>query len=198
MLIIEGSDCVGKTTLCKRLIEELNAQGFPVIPQHFGKLENSWDFYWDYLKFVNNRVIMDRFIMSEVVYGDVIRYGVRIKPEWYRMIDAHVRLHGGVTVVVTMNSDMLKRKLEQDAARGQMFSREQIIAVNEGFRQLVQRSKYQEYAPDFDVQYEVSDDECTMPSSNDVFVNRIIKLYVERQRAWYELHDRLLGQEEER
>ena len=188
MIVIEGTDLVGKTSLCNVLLKTLHENGYPLIPQHFGLLEDDWDFYWDYLPFINRRTVMDRFTMSEVVYGNVIRDRSRISPETYRLLDAHMRLQGTVTVVVTASDEWLESQLDRkyDGQR-EKFQPEQILAVNAGFKALLdtcydKRHPWaNEFACDWDVRIDVY---CTadMPSTNADLVESIVNLYLKRQQ----------------
>jgi hypothetical protein len=78
MLVLEGSDCAGKTTFLKQLIGRLPKQlsmNHPqsVAIQHFGVLPPDWDYYKDYLDMITVDGISDRFQYSELVYGPVLR-----------------------------------------------------------------------------------------------------------------------------
>ena len=191
MLIVEGSDCVGKTTLCNELIKQLNGRGYPVIPQHFGLLPSNWNYYDDYLPFMNTRTAMDRFIMSEVVYGHVIRNGTKLTPELYRRLDAHLRLQGSVTVVVTADDDWLRRQLRAKiASRQEAFNIDQIVAVNHAFRDLVSHYRDDDgcpdwvagYDPDCDFVYHINGTN-EMPSSAIEFVEAVVAKFIERQEV---------------
>lgn len=191
MLIVEGSDCVGKTSLCNELIKQLNSRGYPVIPQHFGLLPSNWNYYDDYLPFMNTRTVMDRFIMSEVVYGHVIRNGTKLSPELYRRLDAHLRLQGSVTVVVTANDYWMRQQLDAKmASRQEVFNADQIMTVNHAFYDFVNCRRDNDecpdwaidYEPDCDFVYHINDGD-TMPSSNIEFVEAIIAKFIERQEV---------------
>lgn len=84
MIIVEGPDGSGKTTLAKRLHEDLNARGLNVslnvskgdVPQDpLGKaldaIADSLRWRHDPSKF--RPVIYDRLVLSEVVYGRILR-----------------------------------------------------------------------------------------------------------------------------
>lgn len=193
MLICEGSDLVGKTSLCKALIERLWDRGYPVIPQHFGLLPESWNYYRDYLPFMNTRTIMDRFIMSEIVYGKVLRGGTPLTPELYRVLDAHLRLQGSVTVVVVATDDWLYRQIQDKyASRDEKFKPEQILKVNQGFCDLVADEHsgnplWNGYAVDFDFVYYVNKG-CGQPSSDAGFVEMVVNKYIERLELYARCH----------
>jgi len=175
---------VGKTTFIKSLLKKLNEMNYPVLPQHFGLIPAGWDYYWDYLKFMNQRVIMDRFILSEVVYGQVIRGYSKITPETYRMLDANLRLNASVTVVIVGDAVWYEKQVNEiHSQRTEAFSIEQNIAVNEKFKDVA-------YSPSYDVDFvwQVSD---SVGYPAESFVAQVIKLYAERMARW----EALYGQE---
>lgn len=131
MLIVEGNDCVGKTTVVNKLCKVLDEYGFPAIPQHFGILPTNWDYLRQYVPFINPHVVMDRFIMSEVVYGCGLRSKTRLSPETYDRLQAKLTLSGSVNVVVAcLDHDVYERLLDQQADRYQHFSRDQLLHMN--------------------------------------------------------------------
>ena len=74
MIIIEGTDKAGKTTLItnlRRFFPRKIQMGLQVI--HFGLLPKNWDYCHDYLQYIRPNVILDRFIDSERAYGPVYR-----------------------------------------------------------------------------------------------------------------------------
>lgn len=186
MLIVEGPDMIGKTTLCEALIKRLNALGYPLIPQHFGLLPKGWNYYADYLPFMNARTVMDRFILSEVVYGNVLRGSTQLDPETYRMLDAQLRLQGSVTVVIYATDEWLSKQIvDKYAQRDEKFSPAQIMQVNRGFANLVNSEVtehnpwVQGYACDVDFTYEVNATN-NFPSSDMNLRDSIVNLYMRR------------------
>jgi len=181
MLIIEGSDLVGKTTLIKRVSKELDALGYPVIYQHFGLLPKDWNYYSDYIKFMNRRVIMDRFIMSEVVYGTVVRNKSKISPAAYRLLDAHLRLYAATTVVITTSKAWLEKQIkEKYGDRYEAFSKETILKVNTGFNDLFRGGLLDGndmFICDYDIRYDMDVDD-TMPAENNKLVATILNTYI--------------------
>lgn len=188
MLIIEGSDCVGKTTLCNELLKRLNAAGCAMIPQHFGLLPKDWGYYADYLPYMATHTVMDRFIMSEVVYGHTLRGGSPLTPEIYRLLDAHLRMLGAVTVVVVANDYWYRLQLkEKYGERRQVFDVDQVTRVNKGFMDLVYRDDpvstwVLEYSVDFDYTYECNQGN-GYPASNETFLSMVTQTYLRRHRC---------------
>ena len=181
MLVVEGSDLVGKTMLCHALIKKMWQYSMPLIYQHFGKLPDSWDYNHDYRAFMNRRVCMDRFIMSEVAYGIAVREGPEITPERYRKLDGWLRTIGTVTVVVVAESDWLERQLkEKYQDRNEMYKIEQILKANETFKQIIDGKT--PWTCDYDFVYRLADWHDTMPSSNNEFIDQIIDEYTLRTK----------------
>jgi len=143
MLVVEGTDLVGKTTLCRALLERLNTGkvggGRPWSYAHLGALPREWDYVTDYVQRTNPRVVQDRWFHSELAYGPVVRSGSKLGAREWRLADAWFRLMGGFTIVVTASDDALRRRYER-CARSQLFTADQIVAVNERFRALCENN----------------------------------------------------------
>lgn len=176
MLIVEGSDLVGKTTFVKLLLEQAEKEGYPMVPQHFGLIPKGWAYYEDYLPYVHARTVMDRFVLSEIVYGSVIRGGSGIDVETYRLLDAHLRLNGSFTVVLYGDPSWYSRHLnEVYDADCESFSRPHLENVNLAFAELVRAVKWNEYQPDVDAMWDVSHG---WPADTDAAV--VMQRYLER------------------
>ena len=77
MIIVEGTDKAGKTTLLtnlRRFFPRKVQNELQII--HFGLLPSNWDYCNDYLQYVRPNVILDRFIDSERTYGPVYRKSI--------------------------------------------------------------------------------------------------------------------------
>ena len=184
MLIVEGTDMTGKTTFCQKLLQRLNARDLPAIYDHFGVLPKGWDYYRSYLPRINPLTVMDRFHMSEIVYAQVTQRGQRLDPETYRLIDAHCRLAGAVTVVITAPTETIKTRFRTLHER-EMYDVHQIVAVNAAFLDLRRPSTpdhwsypYKRIDVDF---YWVATPECPFPDEDEAFVSKVVDLYEKRQ-----------------
>ena len=133
MLILEGADHVGKTTLAKRLAEVISNEAlFKIIPSitgrpkkclseegligHMGLLDADFDYHHDYIQLLHSgKIIWDRFILSELAYGPVFRNGENIKltPHARRCVARCLNLYGAVTVMVEANWETVKRRLSE-------------------------------------------------------------------------------------
>lgn len=80
MLIIEGIDGVGKTTLVEYL------QSFGMKKYHFDYDAKNMDLLSKYMKVLlsdNTELVLDRSFISEMVYGPVIRNKCKLSIEDY-------------------------------------------------------------------------------------------------------------------
>ncbi len=114
MLIIEGPDLVGKTTLAQKFIKTWNENprkygAVPVIYNHFSALPERWHHFKSYLPHVTKYVVQDRFHLSEAAYGPVCRGKQLIESRGQSLLEAYLRLVGSVTVQVTATEEILKK-----------------------------------------------------------------------------------------
>lgn len=129
MIIVEGTDRVGKTTLCKKLLERLPTH----IYSHSTKPPKDFDYYWGYIDRISPNVVQDRFHMGEVVYSRVRGVRSELGSEEYRLVDAALRQVGAFTVVITTLRQTLEKRLDGEDMTQQMYNKEQIIRANDLF-----------------------------------------------------------------
>lgn len=196
MLIIEGSDCCGKTFLQKELVKRLNAAGFPHVPHHLSRLPAGFDRYHGYQRLANVMGVFDRFHMSEVAY----EHGRQEEPgaagltqETYRQVDGMLRLHGSYVVVLSMEPADAPALLEQrwDQAR-EMYERDLVLRVNDwydaasrnwGMWQPEPKDSHDTYVMDVDA---VFHETVSVPFPTPEFADRVIEDYLGRLAALYD------------
>lgn len=129
MLIIEGPDCVGKTTLALKLVAQLNELGFPHVYQHMTRLPECWrvDPTTNYERLMNAFVVMDRFHMSEPIYATACGRKPMLDPATYSKIDKRLRAVGAYTFVITSTSQAIAERYE---AKREMFDLAVVQNVN--------------------------------------------------------------------
>jgi len=134
MLIIEGADLVGKTTLAKALTKQLNELGWPHVYQHLSRLPTCWreKTVGNYSRLMNAYAVRDRFHMSEPLYAAARGEEPMLSPGQYRSVDEEVKSHGGYIIVVTADPELIERRYAEHAAR-EMYSLDKVLEVNEGF-----------------------------------------------------------------
>lgn len=133
MLIIEGTDLVGKTTLCKTLVDELNSLeclgGYDY--RHLSRLPPLWDFYYSYVSRMSRRVVQDRFHDSELAYSYGRGEDSPLDEFLYSLVEAQIRLFGGYKVLITCDTHVLKERYK--LRRDDMYNLDVITRANEWF-----------------------------------------------------------------
>jgi hypothetical protein len=141
MLIIEGSDYLGKTTAAKRLAEMIHEQwggdrgNADVYYRHKTKPEPDENTLSWFMRNTGFR-IQDRYHLSSIAYG-VALGAYEHNPSWaeFRALQRWLRWMGCVTVVFyASDSQKWYKTLEWDAT--QMYRRDQAELVNEAFKGL--------------------------------------------------------------
>lgn len=130
MIIVEGTDLVGKTTLCHKLVEELNRRGHPHIYSHFSKLPDCFDTYWGYVPFINRYVVQDRFHLSRMAYSNVCKDQRSISYLEQKLIESHLLRIGAYIVVVYSQEEVIKQRYEKRKDK-ELYSLSRVLEVNE-------------------------------------------------------------------
>ena len=113
MIIIEGLDGVGKSTI----VEKLKEYGFTNLHYDYDKSSNDLlAKYTSVLKYQNlDNLIADRSFFSEMVYGSVLRGGSRISDDQFVEL---LKLYSNIgTKVIYLSSDkdiLLKRRQDDE------------------------------------------------------------------------------------
>jgi thymidylate kinase len=132
MIIVEGPDGVGKTTLCKKLLSFLPTH----IYSHFTRLPRGFDYHWGYTDRISPDIVQDRFHLSELAYA-VARGETPNLDEWsYKLVDARLRLAGGFTIVITADQDLIKNRWDES----QMYNLDRTLRAADQYMELVHRS----------------------------------------------------------
>lgn len=132
MLIVEGPDLVGKTTLCNSLLQNPYFFGHGFTYRHLTILPSGFDYYWGYIDLISERVIQDRFHLSQRAYHEVTRPGLAnpLTHEKQRLVDAKLRLIGAVTVVITAEPELITSRFKTER---EMFTLKEVLEVNERY-----------------------------------------------------------------
>jgi thymidylate kinase len=113
MLIIEGTDKLGKTTLCKTLQKKImDTCGEDVPYTHYGVRPRNFDFYNDYSKRIQPWTIADRFHYSEYAYEKAQGKEPRYSQEVLEMLCGEVLSVGGFVVLLISSTDFLMKCLK--------------------------------------------------------------------------------------
>ncbi len=133
MLIVEGTDGVGKTTLCHHLVDRLKEHG-PWIYSHLSKPPLKWHFPTSYFPRMTRFVVQDRHHMSEIVYRQAREEPRALTPMGYKLVDARLRQLGGFTIVIVGTEAIIRRNHKGD---GDMHDVNIHLKANHHFRRIV-------------------------------------------------------------
>lgn len=144
MIIIEGADLVGKTTLCQKLLKSPGVQEYGAIYSHFSRLPDRFERGRGYRDRMSVALVQDRFHMSEVVYSQMRSKltDTTMTPARYAMIDAWHTLHAGITVVVAA---MIDKLIEDRWDRPEMYSLGQTLECNQIFKHIAQHQEWRQF-----------------------------------------------------
>jgi len=187
MLIIEGTDGIGKTILARRLEEELQKHG-PWIYSHLSKPPATWEYPQSYLPHIMTHKIQDRFHMSSVVYDIARGDKPLLLPEQYRLVDAYCRLHGAFTVVLTAtekivanvdcSTQLYSEIVHQDVNKMYM----ELVAADTSFMPKDYLTLLPQYKVDWDLSYHRTDP-TKFPAEDENLIKKILARYMERINA---------------
>ncbi len=133
MLVLEGTDHVGKTSLAQKLVKALAPEGY--VYRHLTRLPDAFHRYWDYLPMMTRKVVMDRFFLSEIAYRRARgENGDTIPVEYLQLLNAQLTMHGGFTVMITCEPDLLaSRYANEEGKESQMYKLPVVLAANAAF-----------------------------------------------------------------
>ena len=107
MLIIEGIDGVGKTTLVEHL------QSYGMKKYHFDYDSKNMDLFSKYMKVLledDSELVLDRSFISEMVYGPVIRNKCKLSLEDYTKLLIAYKNAGAKIIYLTAPKEVLLKR----------------------------------------------------------------------------------------
>lgn len=135
MLIIEGADLVGKTTLQKECVRLLNLRGLPHMPMHLTRPPANFDYYRGYLQLISRDTVWDRFHLSSLAYRQCDDHECSMTPLKYSLVDAKIRQMPGFIVLIVGEEKTIRQRFQ---SRGDtMYSVEHIVSVNRAFERMI-------------------------------------------------------------
>ncbi len=185
MLIIEGPDNIGKTTLCHKLVRFLGEVG-PWQYRHSKKPPETWDYPESYFEHMSRFMVMDRFHMSEIVYSHARGDKHQLQPWAYKLIDAMLRQFGGFTVVLSSTDESLATNYE---AREQNYDARINSIANLTFKEIGECGKHHNIHCDVDYHYQCQTG--VWPAEDPNLIDSILKGYLWR---WLNVYKTLAGE----
>lgn len=117
LIILEGVDGAGKTTLATNLFDQLQPHA-PTRVLHRGPMTGDWleeyeldlEDYWPHC---GEHIICDRWHVGELVYGPVLRGITKLTPGQRAHVEKFLMRRGAVLVHVTAPTSAVHRRLEE-------------------------------------------------------------------------------------
>ena len=197
MLIIEGPDLAGKTTLAKALCERPLLRDAGYVYQHLSRLPSGFQAV-QYLQMAAPMTVRDRFHMSEPCYSYARGDKPRLTLEEYRYVDGALRSLGAVTVVVLPSEELIAERYVTRAVL-EMYPLDKVLRAREAFENMVTGRPIcgRQWDPDFDLVVRCDN---TLPFPDEGVQRAILDLYATRQSALSRFSKRRLfiGREHDR
>jgi len=174
MILIEGPDMVGKTTLAKELAVELDTHVY----QHLSKPPASFHPTIGYIDLASRYSVRDRFHISQAVYARVTGRDTSFTPEANLLVGAHLRMLGVFTVILTCDDCQLEKRFAKLEDR-ELYDLETILKANNTFKEIGRKNgRHMDFNFDVDLHINCSEKN-PYPTHNTV--DYILNLYEDRQ-----------------
>lgn len=144
LIILEGTDGAGKTTLADHLVSKMWTLGVETEVLHAGPPESGISVFEQYtLPLLERRekiarrnylLILDRWHLGELIYGPLLRGKSQLDPEQFAYLELLLESLGAVKVVVNATDSAIRDRL--GAHREDLVSVEQAIDIKELFLSL--------------------------------------------------------------
>lgn len=162
MIIIEGADCVGKTTFAQLLSKQLG-----LMYLHLGPMPADWD-ECNYMSLASRHAVFDRFHLSEMVYSRVLDRKTCIVN--HRLLHSALMCRFGIFVVTIIAEPELIQQRFVDTE--QMYELSQTLQCNDSFKNHMH--------PFTDLYIRTS---VTAPFPTTAHANEVTHLWKKRQEA---------------
>jgi hypothetical protein len=142
MIILEGTDNVGKTTMAQTLCEIVSERtGLPApgLYGHMSRPPADFDHGGEYFRNVRLGV-QDRYHLGSIVYGRILGGGTFPHPRKMRVVQAYLRWMGCHVVIVTCQRDALRERLTKSVNREEMYRLDQILDAGDAYSALARSS----------------------------------------------------------
>lgn len=137
MLIIEGGDCLGKTTAAKVAVDYIRKNTeIPVLYVHMSRPnEDRFDFYKGYEHLMCRHAVYDRFHLGGIAY-----HSEKIPPHRLSVLQGWIYSRGAYVVVMyTTDTKWYRERLEADD-RGNILDIDKMLQGNLIFTNMAEQS----------------------------------------------------------
>lgn len=178
MLIIEGSDCLGKSTLAKNIVRRVSDMGIPVVYSWMTRPnEAKFDFFHAYKDMINPCAVQDRFHLGGIAYHEN-----KIPPFRWKIINSWIRNIGGMIVVLYAGNEAAYRKRLENDERGNILPIDAMCKGNQWFK-IWHDTKAADLDYAFNIMPETYPDENVPLYVSDEYVDELIEEWMKRRNA---------------
>lgn len=171
MLIVEGADEVGKTTMCDTMVKILQERtGEEITSGHMGRRPRNFNYYWGYRRLFRRWHIQDRFHLGEWAYEKAQERTPRYTRTSLLILHSWLLSQGALVVhVTTKTEEMLRDRLLKNP--DDKFTIPVVLAARSNFIQLTDWC--------YCVNVITTPEE---PFPSEIQISGICTAYIERQR----------------
>lgn len=157
MLIIEGSDNLGKTTLANEILIQANRlyKGLNFSYKHMSRPGEDFDFFHDYYRMIKSSkvtTVQDRFHLGGLVWHEN-----KITAASLRVIEGWIRANYGLVVILYTDNHSGYRKMLEVDNREQMFGVHKMCQANIEYATMAQGNSLYKVQCDIAVPVEIKD-----------------------------------------
>jgi len=172
MIIIEGPDLVGKTTLAKKIAERAKLRY-----RHLSRMPDVFDFFHGYTQMMHPHVVHDRMFLSEPVYATARGDQTPLTPERFHYVQGYAQTIGCITISVMTSLEAIEKRYREREAE-EMYNWETMVRVHATWMELLYPSMSNplwKYHPHIDYRVMLGDDEFV----NDELIHNVISSHDE-------------------
>jgi thymidylate kinase len=131
IIIIEGPDGAGKTTLARDIVVRTTARCF----HKSAPTKRSID---EYLLPDGSSLVLDRWHLGELVYGPLVRGETDMDDETFLVVEDKLKARGAVLVVLNPPVPLMVARLKE---RGEVPLESRLVLESEAFAAVFERSR---------------------------------------------------------
>jgi len=148
MIVIEGTDLVGKTVLAEKLAEKLGFMYYHL------KEPLQLSGYVNLIKELGPNVIFDRLHLSRTAYGKAVKNQKVLHPVGMKVVDDYITVNSGLVIVILGSEKDIRKYWRKD----EMYSIENVLRTNHQYEKIV-KNKH------------IKTDICIIPSEHKLIKN---------------------------
>lgn len=179
MILIEGPDGVGKTTLAKKLVEILNKKNCPVVYRHNTRFPKCFNTVVNCKQQFEPNVVMDRSYPSRFCYGNTFKDQPPVSEYEFQYLNSCVRATPGIIIYIVATEKYLEATFgnKEELYAGEL---EKIIQVNEEYKKLALGRN----GCDFYVEVDITEMSFegkpvfSYPTSENIFLTNVTNYYL--------------------